>query len=176
MIELIHAAVGSACCVGSKLCCVVTGVSARSSFNRFSIVNCSSSRSFRPPGAKIFTPLSVQRLWDAETTTPPEFSTFDKYATTGVGITPTLTAVNPLLLIADMIASDNAGPDSRVSRPMIHRSAGSTSLAAVARHVTNLWLSISGAGPRTPSVPNDSVMSTPSRFTAWSTAVPYELS
>ncbi len=165
VIELIHASVGFACFMRLAPLPGVTLVSDKSSFNLFSIISCSSSKSLRPPGAKIFTPLSVHVLCDADTTTPPQFSVFDKCATAGVGMIPQSIAGISVLAIADNIASDSEGPDSRVSRPITQRSADKISDAAMARQVTNLWSRISGAGPRTPSVPNDNVISSPSRLT-----------
>ena len=76
-----------------------------------------SSVSLRPPGANSFTPLSSNRLWEAEMTAPAPPSVAANQATAGVGTTPNEVTCAPSDVSPATSADSTNGPDNRVSRP-----------------------------------------------------------
>ena len=116
--------------------------------------DCTTSSSFRPPAENSFTPLSYQGLWEAETTAPATPSAAATWATAGVGATPRDTTWSPPSDRPSARASDNPGPDSRVSRPITTRSVPRSGAAARPRARADGSSSRVPARARTPSVPN----------------------
>ena len=83
-----------------------------------SISSSTSSGSLRPSPEKIFTPLSVHGLCEAETTTPASApSSFARNATAGVGTTPAKRTRPPAFVRPPVRAHTMAPEDSRVSQP-----------------------------------------------------------
>ena len=120
------------------------------------------SGSLCPPAAKSLMPLSGMALCDAEIITPRSASRArTRYATAGVGSTPTRSASAPAAVSPATTAASSISPLARGSRPTTatgrcDRSCSARTCAADAASAT----ASSGvrtsplASPRTPSVPN----------------------
>ena len=128
-----------------------------------SIPVSTSSDSFVPPAAKSFTPLSANGLWEAVITAAATDSDCAIRATAGVGSTPSSSTSTPSAAKPATSAASSSGPERRVSRPMTMRGPPSTRAAARPRASAYSTVSSVFATPRTPSVPNRSVMPPPPR-------------
>ena len=150
-----------------------TASAASSSARRVSTAAWVASSSLRPPAANSLTPLSANGLCDAVIIAAGARRTTLARAIAGVGTTPASRTVAPAAVSPSARACSNAGPLSRVSRPMIHSPAPSTSAAARPSSVTNAVVSSVCATPRTPSVPKRTVDGDADwRISAWCTAWP----
>src|SRR5690554_5602061 len=131
------------------------------------MASSTASSSLWPPRAKNLMPLSGMGLWDAEITTPRSASREAvKYATPGVGNTPTSSTSTPAEASPAATADDRNCPDTRVSRPMMARGrcpensprSARTAAAATARSTASSAVMSPFARPRTPSVPKRRAM------------------
>src|SRR3954447_18114230 len=126
-----------------------------------SIRTSSSSGSLVPPAANSLIPLSGIGLCEAESITPRSaLVCATKYATAGVGSTPTRTTLAPALVSPATTAASSISPLARGSRPTIAsgwwlRSLSTrTRAAATATERASSGVRSPLARPRTPSVPN----------------------
>src|SRR5579864_6233574 len=106
--------------------------------------------------AKSLTPLSENRLCEADTTAAGHPRSPASHATPGVGRTPRSTTSAPSLAIPADNAAWSRGPDLLVSRPTRKHWAGSARAAARPSAMTNSAPNSALATPRMPSVPNRS--------------------
>ena len=98
--------------------CVLTG-SAPSCRMRRSISSSSASFSLKPLSENILMPLCSNGLCDAEITTPASaWSITVRYATPGVGITPSVVTSQPQAVRPAMSAHSSISDEIRVSLPM----------------------------------------------------------
>src|SRR5690554_372997 len=131
------------------------------------MASSTASSSLWPPRAKNLMPLSGMGLWDAEITTSRSASTDAvRYATPGVGRTPTSRTSTPAEASPAATADDRNCPDTRVSRPITARGrcpensprSARTAAAATARSTASSAVMSPFARPRTPSVPKRRAM------------------
>src|SRR5690606_9516330 len=120
-----------------------------------------------PPRAKNLIPLSGIGLWLADSMTPRS-ALVDRvrYATAGVGSTPSRNTLTPALASPATTAASRNSPEARGSRPTTADGwwppkaplSPSTWAAATERSSASSAVSSSLARPRTPSVPNSRPM------------------
>jgi len=111
-----------------------------------------------PSLLKNFIPLYSTGLWDADITTPQSASYFlVKYATPGVGITPTVTTSHPTDIRPATNAASNISPETLVSLPTITLTLSFPWANTYPPALPNLYaksqVSSVFATPLTPSVP-----------------------
>ena len=125
-----------------------------------SIASCCASLNFTPPLANSFTPLSKYGLCDAviAALAQPRFAA--RNAIAGVGTTPSSSTDTPPASNPLASAVSICFPDSRVSRPIRTLVTPSSRAATNPSSATYCSVSSVKATPRTPSVPNRSIVYT----------------
>src|SRR5690606_30469461 len=140
----------------------------RRSPSRASISSSTASGSLKPPRAKNLMPLSGAGLCDAESMTPRSAPSAEvRYATAGVGSTPSRRTSTPDDARPATTAASRNSPEARESRPttatgrprrpepaLNSPASPSTLAAATARSMASSAVRSRPATPRTPSVPN----------------------
>src|SRR6266699_1315322 len=131
--------------------------------SRASMSSSTASVSLTPPRPKNLIPLSLAGLWLAEMTTPNAASRAPvRYATPGVGRTPSLSTSTPELASPATTAASRNSPEARGSRPtsangrpaaLTPPPGPSTAAAATLRSMASRAVRSQPATPRTPSVP-----------------------